>query len=217
MRFLTCAVVMVAFLGLTLVGCKSSEEKAADKKVVQDELDKLQGKWKIASREGEADPDGEEDKEKGDKGLVITIDKDVLSYAYDGEVSSRRKMTLRPSKETKEVDLVYVDEKGKEMTNTSRTKVTSGKKKGKIKETKTTLKEQAIYKLDGDKLTLCIAWGDKNRPTDFTTPPGSGRYSMTLQKVKGSEAPDEEKKTKEDEKKAKEDKEKAAKEKEGKS
>lgn len=193
MRFLTCSVVMAALFGLTMTGCKSPEEAAADKKLLEEEQSKLQGKWKIFSRDGESDPDGEEDKEKGDKGLVITIDKDVLSYAYDGEVSSRRKMTLRPSKDPKEVDFVYVDEKGKEITTTSRSKVASGKKKGKVKETKSSIKEQAVYKIDGDKLTLCIAWGDKNRPTDFTTPPGSGRYSMTLQKVKSGDAPKEEK------------------------
>ena len=216
MRFLTCSVFLVALFGLTLVGCKSSEQVEAEKKVVQDELDKLQGKWKIASRAGDADPDGEED--KGDKGLVVTIDKDTLIWSYDGEVFSRRKMTLRPSKDPKEVDLVYVDDKGKEITEPKRTKVTSGKKKGKTKETKTSIKEQAIYKLEGDKLTICIAWSEKSRPTDFTVPPGSGRYSMTLEKVKTvPESLGDEKAKEAKEKADKEAKEKAETEKAGKS
>lgn len=187
MRFLPCAAVLAALFGLTLVGCKSAEETAAEKKAVQEELDQLQGKWRIASRGGEVDPEGEDDKDR-DKGLVITIDKDIMTYAYDGVADSYRRMTIRPNKDPKEVDFVYVDDKGKEITTTKSTR-----KKGKTKTTKTSIKEQAVYKLEGDKLTLNIAWGDKSRPTDFTSPPGSNRYTLTLQKIKGTDKPSEEK------------------------
>ena len=41
----------------------------------------------------------------------------------------------------------------------------------------------AIYQLDGDDLTYCIAEPGRPRPTDFTTAPGDGRTLVTLRRI----------------------------------
>ncbi len=44
----------------------------------------------------------------------------------------------------------------------------------------------AIYKLDGDKLTLCLDWNGQagKRPTEFKTAAGDGFALLTLERVK---------------------------------
>ena len=43
---------------------------------------------------------------------------------------------------------------------------------------------RAIYRRDGDKLTLCMALGDADRPTGFDAPAGSNAALWTLKRVK---------------------------------
>lgn len=181
MRRIASLMVMVA-VGFAVTGCKSKEQVEAEKNAVKAEQDKLQGKWKVASRSGES-----EDEEVTPSSYYV-IEGDILKLVFldkEGkeEVLHRQKMTITPGKEPKQVDLTYVDESGKEITTTERTKSLRGKKKTK----KTTLKDAAIYKVDGDKLQICISYDEKNRPTDFTAPAGSSRYLLNLEKMKEGE------------------------------
>jgi len=179
---------MQRFLSLTLVGalvvafggCKSKEEVEADKAALKAELDKLQGKWKVASRTADAEADDDAPAPSS----YFVIEGDILKLVFvdkDGkdEVIQRQKMVIGHNKDPKTVDLIYVDENGKEITATSSTR-----SRGKTKTKKTTLKDAGIYKLDGDKLQFCISFDEKNRPTDFTAPAKSARYVLTLQKMK---------------------------------
>ena len=175
----------VALLGFILPGCKPSEQAQAEKAAVEAEMKALEGKWKIASREGtqSEDEDGTE-KPEAEATYYYILDKDILREEYkdkDGkiEVISRRKITVVPSKTPKTIDLVYVDENGKEIKERSTKKGITGKKKT----TTTVLKDVGIYKLEGTKLELCISWDEKNRPTDFTAPMKSSRYLVKLEKV----------------------------------
>jgi uncharacterized protein (TIGR03067 family) len=179
---------------LVLAGCKSKEQVEAEQAAIKAEQEKLQGKWKFASRigdnEDEDDKDAKDDKDDKDAkkpdatgfdGYVV--DGDILKDVWidkDGKetVFVRYKMTIIPGKEPKQVDLAEVDEAGKPVTETKRTK-----SRGKTKTSKSAVKRMAIYKIDGDKLTLCISFGDK-RPADFDPKKGSFAYAVTLEKAK---------------------------------
>jgi uncharacterized protein (TIGR03067 family) len=41
----------------------------------------------------------------------------------------------------------------------------------------------AIYKIDGDRLTICCAYADDPRPTEFIQMPGSGNYVQRFRRV----------------------------------
>lgn len=43
---------------------------------------------------------------------------------------------------------------------------------------------KGIYKIDGDTFTCCIALPDKDRPTAFTSQPGSGHLLYVNQRAK---------------------------------
>jgi len=70
------------------------------------------------------------------------------------EMDFKGKYTINPAKKPKEIDLLPAGGKGK---------------------------MQAIYKLEGDQLTLCIG---ETRPSDFVTKEGSKRTLYVLKRVK---------------------------------
>jgi len=165
-----------------LVGCKSKEQRDAEAAAVKAEQDKFQGKWKIASRTGERDE--EEGADEQPTGLFYVFDGDTMKEVFIGkdgkeDVFGRRKMAIMTDKDPKQVDLTYVDDAGKP--------ITANVRKGKGKSKRTTFKDVAIYKFDGDKLTLAISCDEKSRPTDFTAPPKSSRYVLVLEKFKAGE------------------------------
>ena len=191
---------MVFALALALTGCKSSEERAKEKAAIDEDQAKLQGKWKVASLEGSAD---EEAPGAGDsKGEVYVIDGDIMKVERNGDVQRRQKLTLNPLKDPKEVDLVLVNEDGSEVKYTSKVQKKKGGKK-KTTTTTTTFRNKAIYKIEGDKLTFCIAWSDQDRPKDFTS--GPTQYVLKLAKRKDG-SKDEKKDEKKDKDKKEDDK-----------
>jgi uncharacterized protein (TIGR03067 family) len=174
----TLSAFVVFAAALTLTGCKSKEQREAEQAATKAEQDKLQGKWKVASRSGDDDEDAPEPNSyyviEGDVMRLVFTDKDGKE-----DVIFRQKMTLTPDKDPKQVDLTYVDEAGKPITATDKVR-----SRGKTKTKTTTLKDVGIYKIDGDKLTFCISYDDKKRPTDFTAPPKSARFVLNLEKMK---------------------------------
>jgi uncharacterized protein (TIGR03067 family) len=44
----------------------------------------------------------------------------------------------------------------------------------------------AIYRIEGDRLTICSAFPGKPRPTAFASPPGSEAYLKILRRVKSA-------------------------------
>ncbi len=172
-------------LSFGLTGCKSNEQLDADSAAKKGELDKLQGKWKVVSRMG----DDEEDAEPTEAGAYYVIEGDLMKFVYksaDGKVEEygRKKMTLMADKEPKQVDLTYVDESGKPMKERKVKKGITGKKKVSTSD----MKDVAVYKVEGDKLTMAISYDEKNRPTGFTTAKGTSSYVLTLERIKdGSE------------------------------
>ena len=176
-------------IALAFAGCKSKEQTEADSAAKKVEQDKLQGKWKVVSRTG----DDEEDVDAPAPTAYYVIEGDTMKFVYtgnDGKVEeySRKKMTLMADKDPKQVDLVYLDENNKPMKERKVKKGFTGKKKVSTSD----MKDVAVYKVEGDKLTMAISFDDTKRPTGFNASKGSSSYVLTLEKIKdGSEKPSE--------------------------
>ena len=203
---------LVATLVLTtsLLGCKSKEQQEADNAVKKAELDKLQGKWKVVSKEGDTD----EEDESPEPGSYYIIDGDIMKMVYkdrEGKENEfqRQKLTLTTDRDPKQIDLTYLDESNKPIKSKKIKKGITGKKKVST----TDLKDVAVYKVEGDKLTFSISWDDKKRPSGFLNTKGSSSYLLVLQKMMANEEtvvnPEKDRKAIKDGKDAKDGKDKA--------
>ena len=111
------------------------------------ELKKLEGNWAMVSGEDKGTK-LPEDTVKNAK-LTIKGDKHTVKVGEDTFVGTHK---LDPSAKPKAIDATD----------------TEGRFKG-----KTTL---GIYKLEGDKFTVCFAPPDKERPKEFSTKSGTGQF-----------------------------------------
>jgi uncharacterized protein (TIGR03067 family) len=190
---------LVALFAITLAfaGCKNKEQVEADNAAKKAEQDKLQGKWKVVSRMG----DEEEDVDAPAATAYYVIEGDIMKFVYKGndgkeEEYSRKKLTLMADKDPKQVDLVYLDENNKPMKERKVKKGFTGKRKTSTSD----MKDVAVYKVEGDKLTMAISFDESKRPTGFNAAKGSSSYVLTLEKIKdGTEKPAESPATKKSE------------------
>jgi uncharacterized protein (TIGR03067 family) len=111
----------------------------------------------------------------------------VLSHEHGGKKTPMKelaplavsvaaaKMTTREKGDVKEEsEVVRLDAKAKPAAIDL--KITSGDDKGKV--------VKGIYKLDDDKLTVCVAEPGKDRPKEFAGKEGTGHTLMVLLKQK---------------------------------
>src|SRR5215510_12870758 len=115
------------------------------------ELDKLQGKWRVASLETDGSTRSSDDL----SGAAITVRGNQftsvgMGEAYDGTIE------LFPRQKPKAFDLVF----------------TSGPAEG--------ARNRGIYRLDDDTWTICLATRGTTRPKSFKTKPESGLALETL-------------------------------------
>ena len=120
------------------------------------DLDKLQGEWVIVSGER----DGMTIPKEALEGIKRTVTGEDFTVSKDGEVLSRGKYKLDPSKKPKAIDAITKNEAGEEVTM------------------------QGIYEFEGDTYKVCLAQPGKPRPTEFKTSENSG-CTLTVSKKAG--------------------------------
>jgi len=129
---------------------------AQEKGADKKELKKFQGKWVPVSVT--VDGKTEEEDEIKDRSMVIKGEK--ATFMYKDKERGTASLKIDRSKTPAHIDSTYED----------------GPAKG------TTLK--GIYKIEGDRLTICYGGIGKDRPTDFASKPGSGTILVVQKKAK---------------------------------
>jgi uncharacterized protein (TIGR03067 family) len=119
-------------------------------------LEKFQGNWKLISAERGGKKTPQEEAMK----ITLTFQGDKFVLRKDAVVISEGTMTLDPAKKPKVVDET----------------ITTGPNKGKV--------FSAIYEIDDEHHKICFAAAGKERPTAFTSLPGSGHLLQVWKREK---------------------------------
>lgn len=131
---------------------------AADAKedAVKKDLEKFQGHWSLISavRDGQKTPSEEVMKFK------LTIQANTFVLQKDAKTISEGTFTLDPTRKSKAIDET----------------ITAGPNQGKV--------FLAIYEIDDERHQICFAAAGKERPTAFSSEPGSGRLLQVWKRNK---------------------------------
>ena len=123
------------------------------------ELERLQGTWMLVGREYDGKAASEDDV-KALEGKLVFEGGDRASYTSRGDEAGRQvTFKLDPTAKPRTIEWT----------------VTKGPAKGE--------KVLAIYKIEGDKLTVCAGTTER-RPKEFVTKPGSPFVIVVFQKQK---------------------------------
>jgi uncharacterized protein (TIGR03067 family) len=144
-------------LSTVLILIAAGAPVAADEpsKEVKEELKHLQGTWMLVGRELDGKKTGEEDVKALEGKLVIKGDR--FTYTSRGDATGKRStFRIDPTANPRRLEWTA-----------------PGEEKGE--------KILAIYKLEGDRLTVCAGGADK-RPRDFTTKPGDLQVIVVYQR-----------------------------------
>lgn len=142
-------------LALTVPAEPPKEKAAPLPEAAQKELDRLQGKWKLVL----AVRDGKEEKfGKDDPELIGEFKGGKWLFT---DVEKAEVVALDPKAEHKTIDLKSLEKaRGDDVV------------------------DEAIFKLDGNTLTICLYQGKgKNRPTEFDTKKNSDTILLVLERV----------------------------------
>ena len=146
-------------LALALFALLVGTRTIADDKAVKDELKRHEGTWSMTSSIYDDHPASED---------LLRLFKRIVKGDHEvwmrsGKRFGETKFVLDPSKEPKAIDVIPDD----------------GLNRGK--------RVLGIYKLEGDKLTICMAASpDKPRPTEFKAGRGSGCFLRTFTRDRGT-------------------------------
>jgi uncharacterized protein (TIGR03067 family) len=128
-----------------------------------DEVKKLQGDWQVVEVEIKGKKAAKDDAEVKNMRFVIKDDGITLpSPAGDGK-DRKKTFKLDPTKSPKEIDITSLDGQEKDQT------------------------AACIYKLDKDRLTICIPYFTKDptiRPKEFKAGADDGIMLLTLERMK---------------------------------
>lgn len=120
------------------------------------DMEKFQGKWNLIS----AERDGKKTPPEEVKKIKLTIQANKFILEKDAVVISEGSFTLDPTKKPKAVDET----------------ITAGPNKGKV--------FLAIYEIDDEYQRICFAAPGKDRPTEFSSIPGSGNLLQVWKREK---------------------------------
>jgi uncharacterized protein (TIGR03067 family) len=124
-------------------------------KAVEDELRRFEGNWKITSLQ----IDGKAMPAEGFEGAKLVLKGDSYAFTDQGG-TGHGTFTVDPASKPKTIEISFSD----------------GPEAGKM--------IRGIYELEGDTYKLCFALQGKDRPTEFTSKPGSGHILEVLTRVK---------------------------------
>jgi len=130
---------------------------------VNAEAKKLQGEWQAVEIQAKGKTSTKDDSEV--KNLRFVIKGDGITIPHPSEEGKERKQTFKvnSAKSPKEIDITSLDGQEKDKTSA------------------------CIYKLDKDRLTICIPYFTENpsvRPTEFKARANDGIMLITLERVK---------------------------------
>ncbi len=110
------------------------------------ELERHQGTWRTSTSiyDGKPAPD------ELVRPITRTVEKDHVVWKKDGKSFAGTRIELDPSRDPRTIDVIP----------------DGGKDRG--------TRVLGIYKLEGDRLTICMASPGKPRPAEFKAEPGSG-------------------------------------------
>jgi uncharacterized protein (TIGR03067 family) len=146
--------VVSLFTGVGLLAAADDAKEAAVKK----DLEAMKGTWTVVS----AERDGKKIADAQLQGVTVTFDADgKVSAQRQGQTLFEGTVTIDPTKKPKTVDTTQTSE---------------GDNKG-----KTAL---GIYELEGDTMKICSADFGKERPTEFSSKPGSGHFLRVYKREK---------------------------------
>lgn len=124
----------------------------------KDELERHQGTWRTTTSiyDGRSAPEGVI------RSITRTVEKDHVVWKRDGKPFAGTRIELDPSREPHTIDVIP----------------DGGKDRGE--------RVLGIYKLKGDRLTICMAEPGKPRPSEFKAEPGSGWTLRTFVRERGA-------------------------------
>ena len=128
----------------------------ADDKAVKEELERHQGTWLATS----SIYDGQEAPAEVVRSITRTVDEDHVVWKRDGKSFAGTRIELDPSRDPKAIDVIP----------------DGGKDRGE--------RVLGIYKLEGDRLTICMAAPGQPRPKAFQADKGSGCTLRTFTRQK---------------------------------
>jgi uncharacterized protein (TIGR03067 family) len=120
------------------------------------DLEKFQGNWSLIS----AERDGKKTPQEDAKKITLSIQGNKFILRKDSVVISEGTMTLDPTKKPKEIGET----------------ITAGPNNGKV--------FLAIYEIDDEHHKICFAAAGKERPTAFSSMPGSGHLLQVWKREK---------------------------------
>jgi len=144
---------------LTLLVPWSFTVALADDKAVKEELERHHGTWRATS----SIYDGQEAAEEIVHSITRTVEKDHVVWKRDGKSFAGTKIELDSSRDPKAIDVIP----------------DGGEGRGK--------RVLGIYKLENERLTICMAAPGKPRPEEFKAKKGSGCTLRTFTREKGPE------------------------------
>jgi uncharacterized protein (TIGR03067 family) len=147
----------LSLVGLLLIATGTTAAEEAKEKAIQQDREKIEGKWRIIRLDINGNKAAEDDIGKL---TVVNGNDGTWTLFDDGKEISKGTSTFDPTQKPKAIDFTP----------------TAGGGAGEH--------YRGIYELGEDSRKLCFAPPGHNRPAEFSSPPGSEHILVTFERVK---------------------------------